>query len=45
MKHLTMREQVRFYLQWCKDQNKKPQEFVSLEDYFKELKELEGGAF
>lgn len=37
MEHLTMREQVRFYLQWCNDNHKRPQEFASLQEYLSEI--------
>jgi len=38
---LSFIEQVKFYIKWCKDNNRQPKEAKSLQDYFNEIKELE----
>lgn len=46
MENLTLKQQVAFYIQWCKDNNLRPQDFANLIAYFNEIKVLtKGGAF
>lgn len=38
MERLTFQEQVKFYLQWCKDNGLEPKEFKNLQAYFAEIR-------
>ncbi len=40
MERLTFAEQVRFYIQWCRDNNLAPKEFANLKAYINECNTL-----
>lgn len=40
MERLTIKEQVKFYIQWCKDNGLEPKEFKNLNAYLAEVRSL-----
>lgn len=38
MERLTIQEQLRFYIQWCKDNGLEPKEFKNLTAYMTEIR-------
>lgn len=38
MERLTFAEQVKFYIQWCKDNGLEPKEFNNLKAYMNEIR-------
>ena len=40
MERLTIAEQIRFYIQWCKDNHLAPKEFANLKAYLHECDTL-----
>lgn len=38
MERLTFEEQVKFYIQWCKDNGLEPKEFNNLKAYMNEIR-------
>lgn len=40
MNKLTIKEQLKFYIQWCVDNNKQPQNYENLNEYLREIGEI-----
>jgi hypothetical protein len=40
MNKLTLNEQLKFYIQWCVDNKKAPQNYENLKEYLHEIGEI-----